>query len=320
MLLDTLHNYSNLILWMSGHRHINTVTPQPAPDPDHPEFGFWEVETPSLRDFPQQFRTYKIVRNSNNTVSIIVTDVDPAVQEDTETEPETPAAKSRGYAIGANRISAGSFTDTTSHAFNAELIKPLAAPYTITVNVIGPGTVSMGPYSPATCTAGTPCSATFLPGTSVTLVATADTGAAFAGWSTCTGKSICTITMNSDKPPVTATFTQAPTLAVTPAQKDFGNRRVGNKAIAKFTVKNTATKGISDLIIGTSTISGTDPGQFTLVAGKDRCSGHTIKSGESCTFQVSFAPTSTNTKLGTITIPSNDPDGPTILQITGAGK
>ena len=129
MLLATLHNYPNLILWIAGHRHINTVTPQPAPAPKGPECGFWEVETSSLRDFPQEFRTFKIVRNSNNTISIFVTDVDPAVQDDPAAQPGSPAAKSRGYAIGANRIAAGTpnaFTDTTSHVYNAELVKPLS--------------------------------------------------------------------------------------------------------------------------------------------------------------------------------------------------
>ena len=79
-LLSTLHNYSNLMMWISGHRHRNTVTPQPAPAGKPPEFGFWMVETASLRDFPQHFRTFQIVRNDNNTVSIFVTNVDPAVQ------------------------------------------------------------------------------------------------------------------------------------------------------------------------------------------------------------------------------------------------
>jgi hypothetical protein len=109
------------------------------------------VETASLRDFPQTFRTFEIVRNDNNTVSIFITNVDPAVQDDPAAPPESPAAKSRGYAIGAHRISAGTpykgLTDDTSHIYNAELIKPLAAPYTITVNVTGPGTVEMGPYN-----------------------------------------------------------------------------------------------------------------------------------------------------------------------------
>ncbi len=76
--LNMLHTYPNLILWMAGHRHVNVVTPQPDPNGD-PTLAFWEVETCSLRDHPQQFRTFDIRRNSDNTVSIIITNVDPAV-------------------------------------------------------------------------------------------------------------------------------------------------------------------------------------------------------------------------------------------------
>jgi len=119
-LIATLHNYPNLMLLMAGHRHGSTVTPQPSPDPAHPENGFWEVETPSLREFPQQFRIWEILRNTDKTISIKTTDVDPAVQ------PGTPAGNSRDYAIGAARIF-GSVApdDTTPHTFNAELVKTL---------------------------------------------------------------------------------------------------------------------------------------------------------------------------------------------------
>jgi metallophosphoesterase (TIGR03768 family) len=120
-LLATLHAYPNLILWISGHRHLNTVTAQPDPNGD-PERSFWEVETASLRDFPQQLRTFDIRRNSDNTISIFVTDADPAVRAG------SPAAKSRGYAIGAARIFGATpeiLADTTSHAYNAELVKQL---------------------------------------------------------------------------------------------------------------------------------------------------------------------------------------------------
>ena len=121
-LIATLHQYPNLILLMAGHRHMNIVTPQPSPDPAHPEFGFWEVETPSLRDFSQQFRTWEILRNSDNTISILTTDVNPVV------ESNTPAGDARGYAIGVLRILGFlEMTNTTSHAYNAELVKPLTS-------------------------------------------------------------------------------------------------------------------------------------------------------------------------------------------------
>jgi hypothetical protein len=124
-LLATLHNYPNLLMVIAGHRHLNTVTPQPY-DPSvsgqGPENSFWEVETASLRDFPEQLRTFDIRRNSDNTISIFVTDVDPAVSEG------SPAAKSRDYALGLTRIygaSATTLADTSSQAYNAELVKQL---------------------------------------------------------------------------------------------------------------------------------------------------------------------------------------------------
>jgi metallophosphoesterase (TIGR03768 family) len=119
--LNMLHTYPNLILWMAGHRHVNVVTPQPGPNND-PTLAFWEVETCSLRDDPQEFRTFDLRRNSDNTVSIIITNVDPAVV------PGSPAYNSRGYAIGAMRIfgaTPSSIADTTSHAYNAELVVQL---------------------------------------------------------------------------------------------------------------------------------------------------------------------------------------------------
>ena len=66
--------------------------------PDHPERGFWQVECSSLRDFPQQFRTFEIYLNSDYTVSIVTINVDPAVAAG------TPAAKSRRLAIATQQI------------------------------------------------------------------------------------------------------------------------------------------------------------------------------------------------------------------------
>jgi metallophosphoesterase (TIGR03768 family) len=117
-LLAVLQKYPNLILWISGHRHMNTVTPQIHPT--DPTLSFWEVETSSLRDFPQQFRTFAIYRNGDGTVSIVITNVDPAVAA------VSPATTSRGNAIATARITgASTLDDATSHAINAELVVQL---------------------------------------------------------------------------------------------------------------------------------------------------------------------------------------------------
>ena len=114
-LIAKLNTYPNLLLWMSGHRHLNTVTPFKSPDPTHPELGFWEVETCSLREFPQEFRTFEIIRNTDNTISIFTTDVDPSVKDGSF------AAKSRSYAIAAGQI----FKMSIVPSYNAELVKQL---------------------------------------------------------------------------------------------------------------------------------------------------------------------------------------------------
>lgn len=120
-LIAKLHTYPNLLMWASGHRHFNTVTPQYSPDPEHPELGFWVVESPSLREFPQQFRTFELVLNSDDTVSIFVTDVDPI------TEGNMLAERSRSYAIAANQIFnlTPPIEPTGSVSYNAELIMQL---------------------------------------------------------------------------------------------------------------------------------------------------------------------------------------------------
>jgi metallophosphoesterase (TIGR03768 family) len=97
-LVAELQSHPNLLMWLSGHRHLNTVKAFVALDPNAPEKGFWQVETPSLRDFLQQFRTFEICLNSDYTISIITTDIDPAVKAG------TPAALSRSYAIATAQI------------------------------------------------------------------------------------------------------------------------------------------------------------------------------------------------------------------------
>jgi metallophosphoesterase (TIGR03768 family) len=120
-LIAKLHEYPNLILWIAGHRHLNAVTAFPSPDPAHPELGFWEIETSSLRDYPQQFRTIDIVRNADDTLSIFTTNVDPAVADG------SPAAISRSYAVAAQQLFKNPMDPAPGGSYNAELLIPLSA-------------------------------------------------------------------------------------------------------------------------------------------------------------------------------------------------
>ncbi len=98
-LVQTLQNTPNLLMWIAGHRHVNAVKAFVSPDPvNAPERGFWQVETSSLLDWPQQFRTFEISINSDYTVSMVTVNVDPAVAAG------TPAATSRKHAIATQQI------------------------------------------------------------------------------------------------------------------------------------------------------------------------------------------------------------------------
>ena len=119
-LIAKLHEYPNFILWAAGHRHINTVTAFKSPDPNRPELGFWQVETSSLRDFPQQLRVFELVRNSDATVSILATNVDPIVSEG------SLAAKSRTNAVAAQQIFKNELPFLPTGSYNAELVVQLS--------------------------------------------------------------------------------------------------------------------------------------------------------------------------------------------------
>ena len=130
-LIANLHKYPNFILWMSGHRHLNTITPMPSPDATHPECGFWEVETTSLRDLPQQFRMFEIVRNSDNNISIFTTDVDPIIRDG------SLPALSRSYAVAAQQIFNVTKQYGPSCSYNAELVKQLTPDMQAKIHLLG---------------------------------------------------------------------------------------------------------------------------------------------------------------------------------------
>jgi metallophosphoesterase (TIGR03768 family) len=97
-LVQTLQSTPNLLMWVAGHRHLNTVKAFMPPPTGTPDQGFWQVESSSLRDLPQQFRTFEIYLNSDYTVSIVTVNVDPAVAEG------TPAATSRKLSVATQQI------------------------------------------------------------------------------------------------------------------------------------------------------------------------------------------------------------------------
>jgi metallophosphoesterase (TIGR03767 family) len=71
-----LLGYPNVILWVNGHTHVNSVTPHARPAGAPKPGGFWEVNTASHVDFPQQARIVEVADNHDGTLSIFGTIVD----------------------------------------------------------------------------------------------------------------------------------------------------------------------------------------------------------------------------------------------------
>ena len=72
-LLDLLHRFPNVVLWLNGHTHTNTV--RPHRDPVSPQHGFWEVTTCAIVDWPCQTRVVEIL-DHGEYLSIVTTMVD----------------------------------------------------------------------------------------------------------------------------------------------------------------------------------------------------------------------------------------------------
>ncbi len=75
-----VHRFPNVVLWVNGHTHVNTV--KPRPDPTGRSAGFWEVTTSSLMDWPCQARLLEVVSNGDGTLSLLCTMVDHAAAID----------------------------------------------------------------------------------------------------------------------------------------------------------------------------------------------------------------------------------------------
>ena len=69
--IGTIQADWNVILWINGHSHVNRVWPHRSFRSTAPlQSGFWEINTASHIDFPQQARTIEIVDNQDGTLSI----------------------------------------------------------------------------------------------------------------------------------------------------------------------------------------------------------------------------------------------------------
>ena len=97
--VDMLLKYPNMIAWVNGHTHINTITAHPPKEKK--QGGFWEITTASCIDYPQTQQTIEIVDNQDQTISIFATVIDalaPATWDGKDLSPTGLASLSRELA------------------------------------------------------------------------------------------------------------------------------------------------------------------------------------------------------------------------------
>ncbi len=105
-----------------------------------------------------------------------------------------------------------------------------------------------------------------------------------------------------------------PEISVIPASLAFGGLTVGASSEKKVMVKNAGT---ADLVI--SSVSGPNV-PFSIVSGKDKCSGKTLKPSGECEITFRFAPSAVGAAAGGSVIASNDPNTPSVtVDLAGTG-
>jgi metallophosphoesterase (TIGR03767 family) len=73
-IVATLLKYENVVAWVNGHTHTNHIWAHKRPGGG----GFWEINTASHIDWPQQARLIEIANNHDGTLSIFTTMIDHA--------------------------------------------------------------------------------------------------------------------------------------------------------------------------------------------------------------------------------------------------
>jgi metallophosphoesterase (TIGR03767 family) len=73
-----LLRFPNVVLWVNGHTHVNKVESHARPSGSRFPGGFWELNTASHVDWPEQARLIEVVDNRDGTLSVFGTIVDTA--------------------------------------------------------------------------------------------------------------------------------------------------------------------------------------------------------------------------------------------------
>lgn len=134
------------------------------------------------------------------------------------------------------------------------------------------------------------------------------------GSSTISGLGIVGIS-STESALVRITFTLRPRSSYGPSALAFGSQQTGTTSAAKpVTVTNT---GSAPVVFGTATFTGAAASSFGKAS--DTCSNASLPAGSSCQVGVRFQPTAVGNAAASLSIPSNSPTSPHVVQLSGSG-
>jgi hypothetical protein len=235
----------------------------------------------------------------------------------------TDAEDLAAYIANPNGVSTGSLAlSSSAFTFGNQVVSTTSAAQTATVTNNGSmnvtiSTIAMGGGAPGDFARAGTCAAngTLTPGGTCTITAT------FTPLAVGTrSASISVIHSGNNSPNVinltgmgVATPSPNPTFSST--NVTFGNQAVTTTSAAQ-TVTLTNTGPLAMSISGIA-IGGANPGDF---ARAGTCNaGTSLATNGSCTIQATFAPTTTGARAGQISIASNAPGSPHVVNLSGTG-
>jgi hypothetical protein len=205
----------------------------------------------------------------------------------------------------------------SSVAFGNEIVNTTSAPQIITLTNTGTSNLSVNGVAANGDFAQTnDCNANIAVGASCTINVTFTPTAAGSRTGAITFTDNAASSPQSVSLSGTGVVPTAPVVSLSPGSLNFASQTVGTTSpIQSSTLTNT---GSATLSIGSIAVSG----DFGLATTGTSCpySGGTVNVGASCTIDVTFTPTQTGNRTGSVAITDNAADSPQSLSLSGTGS
>jgi Abnormal spindle-like microcephaly-assoc'd, ASPM-SPD-2-Hydin/Protein of unknown function (DUF1573) len=252
-----------------------------------------------------------IAAGSNISFSVQFTPTSTAAASGTITFTDNATNSPQTLTMTGSAVASGSSLVANPGSFNFNNVAvSSSSPETFTLTNSGNATVTINQVS----TTGAGFSSTGLTvGQQIAAGASATFTSTFAPTTAGAASGSVTITSTATNPTLTIALSGTGTqggLSANPASIPFGAVIDGASASVPVTLTNTGTAAVS---ITAHSITGTG---FTLTGWTAPAS---LTPGQTTSFTVTFAPTTAGSKTGSVSITSNAPGSPLVINLTGSG-